>query len=732
MMPSLYRFLVGLLLLLLMSGCFLNQSNKKPVDKSQLNIDKRKAAQVTKSVYNQEKIRPLINDAVGLAENLQEILAGNTYPDPSVSEITHLDLHRYLNNFNKIEVIPYPQQTHSAKQLLIVEERHEGMEENGRIENGYYVVDAEQLKKNLSFKPGGPDKKLLKTEYSSDERGDILGLIYRNPVILDMVSVLSPDYIRTNRHHKNEQLKRVHDLLAPMVLTKGLIIEGTEDDAANSSKHVKFRGYLHEADVFMEFWGGEKEGARQNCSDDDTLEQSEEADEVTETVGGRKLIAEVVRCTKFYLSKQKKQGDSVPGLIVSASSSVGGTGMEHIQGIIKKSENALDDKVDITGQVKSTPEALMLNVEERDNSIILVALQNSVDSENDLFEVGGIADSFENLKKWLPNMLFVSASGFTNNGQKKSLLENVCQRQMNDPIPAGQEAPQHPLSYNKVRCHMSGKIDFFTVLSANYNLIPKSVNPLNTGLSSKSENIVFNADPAYDRLHRVSGGNTALPYTSYATPVLASVIYNLWSLYPALTSSEIKTILKESAHNRSEQGSTVFNVTGNVVNPEGAYLYAIGKMLSEGVSHLYKQCKNKTANYDDKTRSWSVDCDGSAEGDLALMERIAKRKKDFFERVFEDRTNIFSSSLKRSQGIQGGSLESHRMDANLSQRINLKTIRISDLEVDFRPDHIQVMYTKFFESGRYKDTTRKIAIIKFDSQGTPRVVRDHPIHFVER
>ncbi len=366
--------------------------------------------------------------------------------------------------------------------------------------------------------------------------------------------------------------------------------------------------------------------------------------------------------------------------IISVSYSFKGEELEDINRSLPKpagGEYSLSTIFNEDAQWQSRQEAYLL----------LVALANKSEAYND-------STHLEKLKQFqgtFPNAILVSTSGYQESGGYTVKRDNLG----------------------------SAGVEFFTVLGDN-NVSP--TDPLLGNMGEPRENTGKPQENTGEP--RENTGELMLEAseksTSFATPVLAQVVFNILSLNPWLNSSQVKEILRKTAMNHGQED--VKNV-GHLVDPSKAYLFTLG-LLVANTSSFYHRCDNPRIqlngdNY--RTWSWTIECGSSfpqTEG-ISWVYKDGQSLADFYQDAL-----VYTSSVQMEDKAMVAlkRITEAQTDANRGRQATKIVIR--NLEVEYGKEDLRARFVKEFFSPEYQDVTSKEMVIGFqpkDKGGKPQL-----------
>jgi len=498
-------------------------------------------------------------------------------------ETYYFDFHRFLNDFDEIKHIHYPQQNKSPINIIILESLETNFISTVSFnKNNYLSVNQKSIKKNLA------EKRKQKNYFVEKPIGNA-----------------------------NSSKKPLHDLLVSLPLSYALV----KDSLKTGKENYIFKGYLDT-----------KNSKKVNIDYFET-----EFNDNRYPINKRSLVN--------VLQKHLKNRNTEP-VIISMSFALDAENLEIFESIFFESENRVRI---FSNELKKQMSGLLNNV-NKDKFIILIALENA--SNNKIYDMPRTKNNLYNLYQKFPNLILVSASKFDTDTKK----------------------------FNVERKNISD-LDFFTVLSPDYNIVPDEKNIGELKIEKQAS-------------------------TSYATPVLAAIIFNMWSLNPSLTPQEIKKVLKNTSLNKFMRNR---DSIGFVVNPMEAYKNIISNLIINGYRYLYSNCQN--ASIHETELSHLIKC----------QEATAKKVNyNFFKRFYKN-AEIYNSTI-----INQGNVIVKRRIASSFKFLNPKTISIKIKSLNFKNDRIQVSFIKTYTSSNYKDITYKVAEIGFDSKGLPFMFAEWP------
>ncbi|OQW92157.1 MAG: hypothetical protein BWK78_02530 [Thiotrichaceae bacterium IS1] len=215
------------------------------------------------------------------------------------------------------------------------------------------------------------------------------------------------------------------------------------------------------------------------------------------------------------------------------------------------------------------------------------------------------------------------------------------------------------------------------------------------------------------------------PANSFATPLLSAIIFNLMSINPMLSSSQVKDILKKSALNNPDAQKIMSSqiladptLVGYIVNPDEAYKFAIGSLVANAQRERY-DCKSSRISLlrDKEEWKWIVQCNNEKANQSTQAE-------DYNHGVdmsgFYANAKIYSSRLH----TEGVSQVSEKKGLNTVIPNNPEKVIISGLKMEYRKKDIMVEFAKEFCSPGYSDTTTKRMFIDYSERtetGIPRL-----------
>jgi hypothetical protein len=291
--------------------------------------------------------------------------------------------------------------------------------------------------------------------------------------------------------------------------------------------------------------------------------------------------------------------------------------------------------------------------DNQDKFILLSALQN-VNKEKRIANPQTLGKA----AKDMPNVFFVSAVKY--DGQNyKNLQENL------------------------------NTLDFFSVV-ANYEYIA----------SSTEEQMV-----------------TQNVYTSYATPILAVVINNIFALSPDLTIPQVKDILKLTALQHSIG-------TGYIVNPRKAYEFAVGSLLANAQRQYYAGCLDAkvTANISKSPIKWTIACKKTKIqpkdiSSLSGKSSDSDKTVDFPYRKENNSSwvNFFKGSVVNTKAV--GKIN-HNYTGH--SPIAPDNIKLEIVDINYADNRIDVNFKKGINSE--SALTNKLSIIQYPKKQKPSLL----------
>jgi len=458
---------------------------------------------------------------------------------------------------------------------------------------------------------------------------------------------------RTGTGKQQDEYSRLHDLFVIGPVTKGV-----------KDKDGKlYVGYLRKANnTSIEYF---KQGTEFEKTDksfpyvlfEAVNEDNEEAKENTKE--GAKVISisyffkpiELTQIRTFFLGKNQ---ESFQLVLVNKEDSEG------------KLETQYSIFVDDEDKEK------LLKKQTQDKYVLLIALPNEDDVLRDNHDV--LDKVYELFQETFQNVILVSASSFKTFSEKE---EKAKDKQITEDFSFGNSK-----YYTHTRPYLGKKgIEFFTVL-ADYNISPTSPSSEREGIDLES---------------------TALA-TSFATPTLAAVVFNMLSLSPKLSSRQVKDILKSGALN---YGSPSIAEVGYVVNPTKSYRLAIGSLIANAQSDHYG-CDGRIVLLDEGEEKWLIDCHNS----LQLGKNLVDYKYSDSMSAFYKKARVHKSSLgSEFSGIV-------QITENTTPSYNPEKIIIKILEggVEYKEKEIVVKFEKQFCSPEYSDKTTKTMWIDYSDR----------------
>jgi len=368
---------------------------------------------------------------------------------------------------------------------------------------------------------------------------------------------------------------------------------------------------------------------------------------------------------KHIITENKK----INPTIVSMSFALSQKNVELLDSIFGDNDN----KTRIFFNKSRTDMSNVINNINKDKFIFLIALSNKFWAYTDI----NLTNSLINFYNKFPNIIFVSQT--TYDTESKTFIDLI----------AKQQKEQEQNKAIEARKLLASKIDFFTILTPGYDIVP-SID------TNKFNDLTLN-----------------LSSSSYATPILTAIIFNLWSLNPNLTPIEIKKILKETALNINQDST---KAVGYVVNPMKSYKYLISDLIINGYKYLYSRCK-KSKVYINENK-FILDCNYN---DIQGIVNSNIRNKIFYN-YFYLYADIYNSVTFDSNTII---VKKKNIDTFKYLRPSLISIEVK--KIDYLYKKIRVSFTKQYKSNSYQDITEKMAEISFDTKGMPFLLSEWPI-----
>jgi len=292
------------------------------------------------------------------------------------------------------------------------------------------------------------------------------------------------------------------------------------------------------------------------------------------------------------------------------------------------------------------------------NYLWLISLDNSLDTENNP-ELSSKAASFQKDQK---NIMFVSSTPFSISDDNRK---------------------EYKISRKNL---INSGVEVFTVLTPSYDVIPLF-----------NDNLTFELKkPKQEAMS-----------TSFATPYLATIIHNIWSILPSLTPEQIKNILKSTSNTSDEEAMEY----GYVINPSGAYKFTLGLLIINGYKNEVYPSLSEYSIDSTEDNSWIIS--NSKNNNLFKIND----HNDIF-----DQSTIYTSKLSKNNKteivkIALGQIRDKLTPSHLSIKINA---------AEFYHDHIKITLDKTYMNRSYKDVTRKVLILKFIN-GNPEVIVEYPV-----
>jgi len=469
-----------------------------------------------------------------------------------------------------------------------------------------------------------------------------------------------------NNNIANNEIGVLHDLLVTIPVTKG--IKSSEAQNFKIDGHL---GYARSNNTKIRYFKIDAEVKKVFESSPSAKELKTRAEKCGENV-------HIADLEKTFLEELNKLiNDNVR--VISASY---GFKENELERLYPKEECSISNLAQCQESIHNN---LLKN---KDKYILLTALDNEIDGydeEGRRSELRKFHKAFEN------NLILVSASKFDVTAKSE---ENMFTRRENLVKPSEKS------------------IEFFTILG-DYNIAPTNLNDEST-LSS---------------IVQWKGTSEPVGYTSFATPVLARIIFNMLSLSPNMSSAQVKDILRKSALNYSDYKED--KAVGYIVNPEKAYEFTLGSLMANAQAHSYKKCENAIIelNNVDNGIEFVVDCETNSptnfenhkyNNDLTDFYKNA----DVYKSRYRSEGNIFT--FKRDTPIE--------RDSSNPRKITIRNLKIdygkcepSDVENEECKDYkVTVTFEKIFDSVGYNDITTKIMVIDY-GQGDPQLEKEYAV-----
>ena len=510
-------------------------------------------------------------------------------------ETYYFNLHRFLNDFDQINNIDYPQQNNSPVKILLLESLQDGFKSTINIDNkGYIHANEFNMKYNLASKSENK-KQILEASNTIKSFGKSCGFDFP-----------------------------LHDLLVSIPISYAYV----GNNVNNSKEDFLFKGLLNtkNSKISIDYFETKLEPYKNP----------------NRSPIKKKTFINI-------LEKHLTDKDNRSPTIVSMSFALDQKNIELLESIFYDNENST--RIFFHGA--NTRMSKLIDKIDKNKFIFLVALSNSIPEYDD----ARLKNSLKKFYNKFPNLILVSQTTYDTN--KRQFLQ--------------------------LRRNLS-EIDFFSILSPGYDIVP----------STDLENI--------GKL-RIDNKSS----TSYATPILAAIIFNLWSLNPTLTPINLKKILKESSLNYNQDN---IESVGYIVNPKEAYKYVLSELLIKGYKYLYSNCKKaKVYKQGDK---FVFNCKSEQETHFSI-------NRFFYEQFYKN------SSIYNSVTFDHNTVIIRKKDINTLKYLNPSFISININTIDYFSDKIRISFTKEYSSNSYQDITEKMAEISFNNKGMPFLLSEWPI-----
>jgi hypothetical protein len=199
--------------------------------------------------------------------------------------------------------------------------------------------------------------------------------------------------------------------------------------------------------------------------------------------------------------------------------------------------------------------------------------------------------------------------------------------------------------------------------------------------------------------------------TSFATPILSTIVHNIWSIMPSLSPNAIADILRETA--RIEEFPV--GKFGHVINPELAYKLVLGRLVA--AAYIDSIHPNFTLQSE-------PDVSSGGQWVLNGTKGISKKEKQLpASKIDVELADVYVSSwqngIVKIRPIRG---------ADGEQNVFGDKISFCLMDAHYFIDSIEVVISKQYESSTtpYKDETTKKIVISFQD-GKAKLVSEYPV-----